>query len=266
MDKVEDVMIEPVLYRGQWPQNISKTAKYAVRIVDGKWKITVSYDLGEGLMLLAVESRDNDIAERVNNIKRALVGQEGGVFYINEYRHLIVSVPKDGTSHYYFGGTVDCDFQFEFERKKITPKPQKLDGSPLAPGDPWVGPRPAIPYVLAAGGKDIYFETPALTNTIPAKVRQGVTRKVQLSKVLKDRSLLASALSPICSFKGQQGGRFYVNEHLAIFTPIDKGEGNGLTYTYCGQVDLIAWFPEPKIESNAEIKLRLALTGSLAQS
>lgn len=257
-------MIEPVLYRGQWPQNISKTAKYGVRIVDGKWKITVSYDLGEGLMFLAVESGDTDIAERVNNIKKALVGQEGGVFYINEYRHLIVPVPKDGSSHYYFGGTVDCDFQFDFEGKKLTSKPQNLDGSPLASGDPWVGPRPAIPYVLAAGGKDIYFESPALTNTTPAEVRHGVTRKVQLSKVLKDRSLLASALQPICSVKGQQGGRFYVNEHLAIFTPIDKGDGNGLTYTYCGQVDPNAWFPEPKIESNAEMKLRLALTGNIA--
>jgi len=258
-------MIEPVLYRGQWPQNISKTAKYAVRIDDGKWKITVSYDLGDGLIFLAVEGGNTDIAERVNSIKKSLVGQEGGVFYINEYRHLIVPVSKGGSSYYYFGGTVHCDFQFDFEGKKLSSKPQNFDGSPLVPGDQWVGPRPAIPYILAAGGRDIYFESPALTDTTPPEVRHGVRRKVQLSKVLKDRSLLTKALQPIYKVKGELGGRFYVNEHLAIFTPIDKGEGNGLTYIYCGQVDLNAWFPEPKTESNAEMKLRLALTNNMAE-
>jgi hypothetical protein len=264
MDTNEVKMIEPVLYRGQWPQNISKTAKYAVRIVDGKWKITVRFDLGEGLLFLAVESGETDIAERVNKIKNALTGQEGGVFYINEYRHLLVPVAQGGSSHYYFGGIVDCDFKFEFEGKSLTSKPQNLDGTTLTPGDAWVGPRPAIPYVLAAGGKDIYFESPALTNTTPAELRKGVTRKIQLSKVLKDNKLLTQALQSVCNFKGQQGGRFYVNEHHAIFTPIDKGDGNGLTYTYCGQINLNAWFPEPKIESNAEIKLRLALTGAVS--
>ena len=248
MDSEEVDMSEPTLYRGQWPQNVSKTAKYAVRIVDGKWKVTVSYDLGEGLMFLAVESGDTDIAERVNQVKRAIEGQEGGVFYINEYQHLIVPVARGGSSHYYSGGKVDCEFHFEFEGKHLTSKPVNLDGSLLAPGDEWVGPRPAVPYVLAAGGKDIYFESPALTDTNPPEIRQGVTRKVQLSKILRDKALVTKILRPIWDVRGHQGGRFYVNEHRAIFTPVDKGDGNGLNYVYCGQVDLAAWFPEPAID------------------
>ncbi len=238
-------MEEPELYRGQWPQNVNKTAKYAVRIVDGKWKVTVSYDLGEGLMFLAVESGGTDIADRVNKIKSAIEGQEGGVFYINEYQHLIVPVARNGSSHYYSGGKVEANFVFEFEGKQLTSKPVGLEGKPLNPGDTWVGPRPSIPYVLSAGGKDIYFESPALTDTTPPEIRQGVTRKVQLSKVLKDKSAVTSALRQIWNVRGHQGGRFYVNEQRAIFTPVDKGDGNGLNYVYCGQVDLDAWFPEP---------------------
>jgi len=248
MDSKEMRMSEPTLYRGQWPQNVNKTAKYAVRIDDGKWKVTVSYDLGEGLMFLAIDGGDTGIAEKVNQVKRAIDGQEGGVFYINEYQHLIVPIARGGSSHYYSAGKVDCDFQFEFEGKQLTSKPIDLNGTALVPGDSWVGPRPAIPYVLAAGGKDIYFESPALTTSTPPEIRQGVTRKVQLSKILKDKALVAKALRPIREVRGHQGGRFYVNEHRAIFTPVDKGDGNGLNYIYCGQLDPDAWFPEPPLE------------------
>ena len=135
-------MDEPALYQGQWPQNVSKTAKYTVKIVDGKWKVTVRYDLGEGLIFLAVESGDTDVAERVNGVKRAINGQEGGVFYINEYQHLIVPVARNESSHYYFGGRVKPDFVFEFEGNHLTSRPINLDGVPLSPGDSWVGPRP----------------------------------------------------------------------------------------------------------------------------
>jgi hypothetical protein len=240
-------MKELNLYRGLWPQNVGKTAKYAVRIVDRKWKVTVTYDLGEGLMFLAVESGGSDVAERVNEIKRAIEGQEGGVFYINEYQHLLVPVARNGSSQYYIGGRVDVEFAFEFEGKKLTSRPVDLDGTPLKAGDAWVGPRPGIPYVLAAGGQDIYYESPALTDANPPEIRPGVTRKVLLSKILKDREAVRRALAPIWQVRGHLGGRFYVNEHRAIFTPVDKGDGNGINYIYSGQIDINNWFPQPNI-------------------
>ncbi len=240
-------MNEPKLYRGQWPKVAGKTAKYAVRIVEREWKVTVSYDLGEGLMFLAVESGDTGIAERVNKIKRALVGQEGGAFYINEYQHLIVPVTRNGTSQCFSGGKAESDFTFEFEEKRLTSKPIDMNGNPLNPGDLWVGPRPGIPYKLAAGGKDIYYESPALTDTDPPDIRQRVTQKIHLSKVQQDKSVVTMALKPVLDVRGYEGGRFYVNEQRAIFTPVDKGDGNGLDYRYCGQVDLSAWFPEPPL-------------------
>jgi len=46
---------------------------------------------------------------------------------------------------------------------------------------------------------------------------------------------------------GHQGGRFYVNEHGAMFTPVGSGDGNGLDYIYCGNIERSAWFPEPPV-------------------
>jgi hypothetical protein len=176
---------------------------------------------------------------------------EGGVFYVNEYRHVLVPVTGDAGSgvgsHYYYAGKSNEDFRFEFEGTTLTTRPVDRSGASLNPGDKWVGPRPGIPYVLAAGGGDIYYETPALTDDAPARVRPNVTRKVQLSKVLSDKVALASAVRPIGAVRGHTGGRFYVNEHGAMFSPIDAGDGNGLNYLYCGQIDRNAWFPEPRV-------------------
>ena len=59
--------------------------------------------------------------------------------------------------------------------------------------------------------------------------------------------MLRGALGPISNVRGHQGGRFYVNEHGAIFTPVDGEDGNGIDYVYCGQVNPVAWSPEPRL-------------------
>ncbi len=240
-------MNKPMLYRGPWPQNVSKMAKYAVKSFSGKWQVAVTCDLGGGLRHIAVESGDAGIADQVNRIKKTIVGQEGGAFYINEHHHLIVPVAEDGSSHYYEAGKVNPDFTFNFEGNRLTTKPVNSDGMPLSPGDSWVGPRPGIPYKLAAGGNDIYYETPALTDEDPPTARRGVIKKVMLSAVLNNKNAVARSVETIYNIRGHQGGRFYVNEHKAIFTPVDKGDGNGLDYIYCGQVDILSWFPEPPL-------------------
>jgi len=239
------------LYRGVWPQNVSKLAKYSVRFIDGDWKITVLYEAGEGLRYLAVEGGGADLTSRINAVKMALQDQPGGAFYVNEYRHVLVPVKGDASSgagsHYYYAGRLAGDFRFEFEGKPLTTKPVHPNGKPLKHGERWIGPRPGIPYVLAAGGGDIYYETPALTETDPPAIRPSMTRQVRLSRVLGDKALVARAVQPIADLRGYQGGRFYVNEHGAIFTPVDAGDGNGLDYLYCGKIDPSAWFPEPSV-------------------
>jgi hypothetical protein len=210
--------------------------------------VTVGYDVGDGLRFLAIEGGDTGLALLVNDVKKAVANQPGGAFYINEFRHVLVPVKIGNTSEYYFAGRAEEDFVFDFEGKPLTTKPVNADGHALRPGEKWHGPRPGIPYVLAAGGGDIYYETPALTDGDPPAVRPNMTRKVQLSKVLGDRTAVDRATKPVADLRGHQGGRFYVNEHGAIFTPVSAGDGNGLDYLYCGQIDRNSWFPEPKAD------------------
>lgn len=250
-------MTKPTLYRGLWPQNVSKLAKYALRFLDGTWKITVLYEAGEGLRYLAVSGGGEDLIQRINALKTAVREQPGGAFYVNEYRHVLVPVADSSGSgfgsHYYCAGRLEADFEFEFEGLPLTTKPLRPDGSSLAPGDRWVGPRPGIPYVLAAGGGDIYYESPALTDSDPPSVRPSMTRRVQLSKLLGDKSAVLRSARLVANVRGTQGGRFYVNEHGAMFTPVGAGDGNGLDYVYCGQIERATWFPEPPIGEWAEL-------------
>lgn len=237
-----------ILYRGLWPQNVSRLAKYSVGFQGGRWCVTVGYDVGDGLRYLAIEGGDTGLAKLVNDVKSAMASQLGGAFYINEFRHVLVPVTTGTSSEYYYAGRADEDFVFDFEGKPLTTKPVNANGHALRPGEKWYGPRPGIPYVLAAGGGDIYYETPALTDGDPPVVRPNMTRRVQLSRVLGDRGAVARVAKPVADLRGHQGGRFYVNEHGAIFTPVSAGDGNGLDYVYCGQIDRSAWFPEPAVD------------------
>lgn len=238
-------MCKPKLYRGPWPGNVSKTAKYSVRGASGSDRVTIEYDLGSGLRtVLAVAERAADIVKTVSSVKLAITNPKSdrGTFYINEYHHLVV---PDNRGHCYFGGRVDSvEFVFEFEGKELSTKPVNAHGEPLIPGDQWVGPRPGIPYVLKAGGSDVYYETCALTDSDPPQVREGVTRKCLLSKAITDGQGVADTISIVLAQRDRKGGRFYVNEHQAIFTPV-SGE-DGVNYIYCGQLDLTKWFPEPR--------------------
>lgn len=237
------------LYRGNWPQNVSKLAKYAVRFLDGEWKVTVLYDAGDGLRFLAVDGGGGAIAKMVNAVKASARDQPGGAFYINEYRHVIVPVaaPKDASSgsHYYYAGRLQGDLAFEFEGEMLHTRPVGRDGRPLKPGDRWIGPRPGIPYVLAAAGNDIYYKVPALTDADPPAIRANMSRQVTLSKVLGSTIEAAQMARSISSIR-LSGGRFYVNEHGAIFTPIGTGE-TGIEYVFGGTIDYSRWFPEPRV-------------------
>lgn len=232
------------LYRGVWPQNVSRLAKYSVRFHDGAWTVAVLYEVSSGLRYLALDEARDDLAEMVNVVKQSFRGTPGGTFYVNEYRHVVVPVDSDDGVIYYFGGYLTGDLAFRYEDAVLSTRPVNSDGRPLSPGDRWIGPRPGIPYVLAAGGNDIYYETPALTDSHLPAVRPRTTQKIQLSKVLRNPVVVRQAVAPIARVRGHGGGRFYVNEHGAIFTPIDKD--NGLEYIYCGMINRVAWFPEPR--------------------
>lgn len=236
------------LYRGAWPQNVSKLAKYSVHRLDREWRVTVQVELDEGLRYLAVHGGGEEVASLVNRVKQHAGADLGGAFYVNEYRHIVVPV-KD-KSHgvvYYAAGRLDEDFEFDFEEQPLSTAAVDPEGNPLSPGDRWIGPRPGIPYVLASGAKDVYHVRPALTEDDPPRVRERTSQKFLLSKSPAGIAGLQAVLAPLLKVRGYEGGRFYVNEHRALFSPVDAGDGNGIDYIYCGQLDLASWFPEPPL-------------------
>lgn len=244
-------MSQPQLYRGVWPQNVSKMAKYAVRMAGGRWKVSVLVEVETDLRYLAVDGERKELIERVNRVKQATSGQPGGAFYVNEYRHVIVPVNagahERGGSLYYYAGKLDDDFRFQFEDAWITSAAMDANGRKLEVGAPWRGPRPGIPYVLKAGAQDAYYEARVLTDAEPPAIRPGLTRQVLLSRVLEDPGRAAAAVAGVREIKGHLGGRFYVNEVGAMFAPIDGKDDNGIDYVYCGQIDLGTWFPKPPV-------------------
>ena len=234
-------MRKPALYWGNWSKTPGKIAKYSVRKNEQTdWAVFIDHIQSEKRDPIEVDTRGADIVERVNKIKRSINGKDGGSFYISEYKRLIIP-GKD--TFYYPGDEVECNFEFNFDGNRLTNQPINSDGKSLKSGDIWYGPRPGMRYYLASGGNDIYYKGPVLTDTTPQRIVQD---KFYLSEKI-DETLLSKAVQPFLEAKGSKGGRFYVNEHCAIFSPVS--DDVGLHFEFCGKVDLDAWFPDPMKES-----------------
>ncbi len=226
-------MLQMQPYYGNCPRNVAKDAKYAIHSRGDRLVIALTYAAPDDeIWHLAVEDYP-DLIELVNSVKLALTGKPNGSFYINEFGHVIV--PVVGSNDYYFAGNYRRPLVFDFEGARISGLPTRPDGSELRPGEVWNGPRVGIPYILTAGGYDVYYQI---------SPRPDVTKKVLLSKEIGGENARRIALK-ISDVKGPSGGRFYVNEHLAIFTPIS--EHGEWSYRYIGQLDLDYWFRPAKV-------------------
>ena len=217
------------MFPGNCPHNVSKDAKYSVRGSDGRVGLTYSTEDDERWHMTT--KAHPALADMVNDVKRTHGSGPNGPFYINEYKQVIV--PVGPAAQYYFAGTYDQPLQFEFEGKKISGEPLDFNGKPLRPGDTWTGPHAGIPYVLTAAANDVYYRT---------SPRPDVEKRVKLSAE-RGKSSAAQIARLLSAFKGTGGGRFYVNEFCAVFSPINGADG--LQYIYIGQIDLESWFPDP---------------------
>lgn len=217
------------LFPGNCPHNVSKDAKYTVRGADDR--IALEYCVDDETRWRLSTKAHPVLAEMVNEIKRTFGSGSKGPFYINEFKQVIV--PVGGDARYYFAGTYDQPIKFEFDGKTISGEPVNFEGKPLQPGETWVGPHAGIPYVLTATGNDIYYRTFPSPN---------VERRVKLSKE-RGKNAAEQIARLLSAFKGNGGGRFYVNEFCSVFSPIPSEDG--LAYIYIGQIDLESWFPDP---------------------
>lgn len=218
-----------MIFRGNRPGNVSKAAKYSV-VHEGpaNYAIRLIYPIDRRDRMLLTTKAHPELVRMVNAVKEAMSGVPCGPFYVNEYRQVVV--PTEG--EYYLAGTYAEDLIFKDESVKPTgtvgPKPK----AGTAPGSPWNGPRPGIPYVLAASGDDVYFETEVAKNRV---------RKYPLSEAVGKVSArgLARRLAP---HKGAGGGRIYINEACEFFAPVLGAEGD-YDFRYLGPLGADLWFP-----------------------
>lgn len=218
------------VFKGNWPSNVKKDAKYTVRSGSDGPVIAIIYEAEEDERWHPTTDNHPHLVKMVNDVKIAHSGKPNGSFYINEYRQVIV--PVVGDDRYFLAGEYQDSLRFDFEGKRISGEAFDLDQNPLTPGAPWMGPHAGIPYVLAAGGQDIYYKyTP----------RPHVEKKVRLSKKIGDVEA-AKIAARIRDVLGFEGGRFYVNEFASIFSPVHTGFS--WECLYIGQLDLECWFPK----------------------
>jgi hypothetical protein len=220
-------------YAGNCPKNVSRDAKYSVRSSPNGPVVGLVYRTRDGEQWHPTTEEHPDLVEMVNAVKTTHGSAPNGPFYINEYGQVIV--PAGDDARYYLADEYDGLVEFEFEGNVLSGRGVGLDGAPIEPGEEWTGPHPGIPYVLAAGGDDIYYES---------HPRARVTRKVRLSGHVgaADAGEMAGRVQAV---KGWQGGRFYVNEWCEMFAPVSRD--GALSYVYIGHLDLLEdpWFQKP---------------------
>lgn len=230
-------MTEFAVFPGNCPRNVNKDAKYAVRTVKGRAVIALRYLSANGEEWLATTRRHPDLVDIVNEVKTTMGEAPNGPFYINEYRQVIVPV-ADG--NYYYAGDYEARLRFEFEGKTLSGEAVDLRGRRLSPGDTWDGPHPGIPYILKAGGGDVFYR---------AQPRPNVTKKTMLSSEVGPDAARAFA-NRVMGVKGFEGGRFYINEWSELFAPV--AEEYELTYIYIGHLDNDEpWYPKPSVPNTA---------------
>jgi hypothetical protein len=228
-------MSDIIPFSGNCPKNVSKDAKYGIKPNKNKKRgglvVGLTYYAGDDERWRVTTEGHPDLAEMVSAVKTIYGSNPHGPFYINEYKHVIV--PVGDTGQYYLAGVYTAPLKFEFEGKTISGEPVDFDGQRLHPGDTWVGPHAGIPYVLAATGDDIYYRTwprPNVEKRVKLSAKRGKPVALQIARLLY-------------AMKGAGGGRIYVNEFGAVFSPIT--EEDTLRYVYFGQIDPSSWFPDP---------------------
>jgi hypothetical protein len=185
--------MESKIFKGNWPQNIARDAKYTVRTP----VVGVLYATKDDEKWYASSEEHEELVKMVNNIKLSITGFKNGSFYINEYHQVIVPVKEGSTSVYYYAGKYNKPLHFNFDGNIISGNAVDLRGNPLTRGDEWLGPHSGIPYVLTAANNDIYYKY---------SPRPNVTKKVLLSKKI-GREAAEKLARRIGKIKGAGGHR-----------------------------------------------------------
>lgn len=213
-------------YPGLVPMNVSRDAKYSV--VHGKdgYEVRLIYRINSREQFLLTTSDHPTLVEEVNAVKEKVSNRLGGVFYINEFRDVIV---KAGDKAYY-ACNYEKDLVFDLGNGK-TVGPRAPDG--LRSGETWPGPHAGVKYVLAAGGEDVRY-----------KIKSGRSERTVLLSDDVGEAAAKRLAQRLATVKGDSGGGVYVNEAAEFFGPPSGGGGEHL---YLGSLGEDQWFDPPDV-------------------
>lgn len=199
------------------PSTVNTEGKYRVT-VDGQVRLILT--VGRRERALLTTDQHPELVDMVSAVKAGHGEQPSGVFYINEWRHVLVKA-AGGT---WYAGEYPSILEFDLDGRVVSGRAP----AGLKAGEPWTGPRVGVRYTLAATGDDIYC-------------KRMVSARVERQEYLSD--YLDDAASFVRSFSAYKpgGGRLYINEAREMFTP-DSSRG----FRYLGYAPTDKWFPEPR--------------------
>lgn len=198
------------------PTSVNRDCKYRVTSAG---EIRLIHVVGQREHALLTTQEHPELVAMVRKVKAAHREQPSGVFYINEWRHVLVKAAA-GT---WYAGIYDRLLEFDLDGAIISPKAPPG----LVPGEIWPGPRVGTRYTLAASCDDIYCKW---------AIDRRTERVEHLSDYIDDASSVARRLS---QYK-PGGGRIHINEAREIFAPSASG-----SLIYLGYAAIHQWFPEP---------------------
>jgi hypothetical protein len=201
------------------PSTVNTEGKYRL---GANGEIRLNLTVGPKERTLLTRERHPDLVGMIASVKRGHGEPPSGVFYINEWRHVLV---KAGGATWY-AGEYSSILEFDLDGEMISARAP----SALSPGDTWKGPRVGIRYTLAASGDDVYCKR---------LIGNRTERKEYLSDYIDGA---ASFVRTFSKFR-PQGGRLYINEARELFSP-DPDRG----FVYLGFAPTDRWFPEPRPE------------------
>jgi hypothetical protein len=222
------------LYTGYAPSNVARDAKYSIRHdLDGEMKVHLVYRSGHRERALLSTDLHLRLVHMVNDVKLEVQGATGGVFYLNEWGHVLV---KTAGRECYYAGTYDDSMSFLLDDTEISSDPP----NDLEAGDLWPGPHAGIRYTMTAGGADIYYEH----EERPRRFTKHLLSEDARGGAQDVRGFIGRLAR---SDPRQQGGRIYINEARHFFAPRPDGDGD-LGYVYLGRLEPgDPWFPEPPV-------------------
>lgn len=204
----------PIPYMWNRTTSVVKQGKYRISMKSREPVVEVLIETADDMRIYPSSKAHPQLVEMVNAVKTAAGLAEGGQFYINEYRQVIVPATNflgDDGVDYFYAGEYRSDIILALDGKEFSGRPIDENGRLLSPGDSWSGrPRPGICYTLKAGGEDIEFLL---------KISPGSEQRYRLSRFVGAAAARKTA-AKIARTKSNKGGKFFVNEFRTMFCPV----------------------------------------------